>query len=288
MDFPKSFPEQKQNQHPGIESEMNPLPIFDDPRYNKKGDVLSGKIAIITGGDSGIGRAVAVAYSKQGADVVIVYFNEDNDAEETKKYVEYEGRRCTLIRGDISDVNLCKMVVEKTISEYGKIDILVNNAAVQYEDKDFKDISDEQFDKTMKINIYGTFYMTRECLKYMESGSCIINTGSVVAFKGNDKLVDYSMTKGAIAALTRSLAIELAKANKNIRVNEVAPGPIWTPFIPSTFTKEEVATFGQNTAMGRAGQPVECAGAYVFLASESASFITGQTIHINGGEIVNG
>lgn len=287
MNFPKSFPLQEQNHQPGFECEMNPRPIFDDPRYNKKGDTLSNKVAIITGGDSGIGRAVSIAYAKQGADVVIVYFNEHRDAEETKRLVEESGRQCTIISGDISDVSFCKSVVDRTIKEYEKIDILVNNAAVQYEDKDFKDISDDQFDKTMKTNVYGTFYMTRESLKKMNSGACIINTASVVAFKGNDKLVDYSMTKGAIMALTRSLSTELAKGNKGIRVNAVAPGPIWTPLIPSSFTKTEVASFGQNVAMGRAGQPVECAGAYVFLASDNASYITGQTIHINGGEIVN-
>lgn len=287
MEFPKSFPLQEQNHQPGFECEMNPRPIFDDPKYNKKGDALIGKVAIITGGDSGIGRAVSIAYAKQGADIVIVYFNEHRDAEETKMLVEETGRRCTIISGDISDVAFCKNVVDETIKEYGKVDILVNNAAVQYEDKDFKDITDEQFDKTMKTNIYGTFYMTRESLKHMTSGACIINTASVVAFKGNEKLVDYSMTKGAITALTRSLSTELAKAKKNIRVNEVAPGPIWTPLIPASFTKTEVSSFGQNVAMGRAGQPVECAGAYVFLASENASYITGQTIHVNGGEIVN-
>lgn len=287
MEFPKSFPLQEQNHQPGFEYEMNPIPIFDHPSYNKKGDILLNKVAIITGGDSGIGRAVSIAYAKQGADIVIVYFNEHRDAEETKRLVEENGRRCTIISGDISNVGFCKSVIDTTIKEYGKIDILVNNAAVQYEDKDFKDISDEQFDKTMKTNVYGTFYMTREALKHMNSGACIINTASVVAFKGNEKLVDYSMTKGAITALTRSLAIELAKEKKNIRVNEVAPGPIWTPLIPSSFTKTEVASFGQNVAMGRAGQPVECSGAYLFLASENASYITGQTIHVNGGEIVN-
>lgn len=287
MEFPKSFPLQEQNHQPGFECEMNPRPIFDDPKYNKKGDALIGKVAIITGGDSGIGRAVSIAYAKQGADIVIVYFNEHRDAEETKRLVEETGRRCTIISGDISDVAFCKNVVDETIKEYGKVDILVNNAAVQYECKDFKQISDSQFDKTMKTNIYGTFYMSREALKHMKSGSCIINTASVTAFAGNEKLIDYSMTKGAIVTLTRSLSTSLAKNKSGIRVNAVAPGPIWTPLIPSSFEKGEIPQFGSNTPMGRAGQPVECAGAYVFLASEAASYITGQTIHINGGEIVN-
>ena len=283
MEFPQSFPQQKQNHHPGMEYEMNPLPIYDAPNYNLKGDILRGKVAIITGGDSGIGRAVSLAYARQGADLVIVYFNEHKDAEETKKLVEAEDRKCTLISGDISDVKFCRSVIEKTMEEYGKIDILVNNAAVQYEEKDFKDIDDGQFDKTMKTNVYGTFYMTREALKYLKSGASIINTASVVAFGGNETLVDYSMSKGAIMALTRSLSTEIATTG--VRVNAVAPGPIWTPFIPSSMS--DVTTFGQNTPMKRAGQPVECAGAYVFLASEAASYITGQTIHVNGGRIVN-
>lgn len=288
MNFPTSFPAQHQNIHPGFECEMNPAPIYYDEKYIKGGDLLKDKVAIITGGDSGIGRAVAIAYAYQGADIVIVYYNETKDAEDTKKLIEATGRKCSIYAGDISDVAFCSSVVEKVINEHGKIDILVNNAAVQYECKDFKQISDEQFDKTMKTNIYGTFYMSREALKHMKSGSCIINTSSVTAFAGNEKLIDYSMTKGAILTLTRSLSTALAKNKSGIRVNAVAPGPIWTPLIPSSFEKGEIPQFGANTPMGRAGQPIECAGAYVFLASEAASYITGQTIHINGGEIVNG
>ena len=287
MNFPTSFPAQHQNIHPGFESEMNPVPIYYDEKYIKSGDLLKDKVAIITGGDSGIGRAVAIAYAYQGADIVIVYYNEKKDAEDTKKLIEATGRKCSIYSGDISDVTFCSSVIENVIKEHGKIDILVNNAAVQYECKDFKQISDSQFDKTMKTNIYGTFYMSREALKHMKSGSCIINTASVTAFAGNEKLIDYSMTKGAIVTLTRSLSTSLAKNKSGIRVNVVAPGPIWTPLIPSSFEKGEIPQFGSNTPMGRAGQPVECAGAYVFLASEAASYITGQTIHINGGEIVN-
>lgn len=274
MTFPISFLSQHQEHNPGFEYEMTPLPVFDDPAYNNKGKLLNNKVAVITGGDSGIGKAIAIAYANQGA-------------EYTKKLVEALGRKCTLKEGDIGDVNFCKNVINTTIDEYTKIDILVNNAAVQYECKDIKQLSDEQFDKTVKTNIYGTFYMSREAIKYMKSGACIINTSSVVAFKGNELLIDYSMTKGAITAFTKSLSISLSKAKTGIRVNSVAPGPIWTPLIPSSFDLQKVAEFGTDTPMGRAGQPVECAGAYVFLAVEAASYITGQTIHINGGEIVN-
>lgn len=287
MNFPKSFPAQEQKLQPGIEYKMTPEPIFDDNNYIKKGSLLNNKVAVITGGDSGIGKAVAIAYAKQGADIIIVYYNEHKDAENTKKLIEEQGRKCTLISGDISNVDFCRKVAEDTFNKYGKIDILVNNSAVQYENKNFRNITDEQFDKTMKTNLYGTFYMTREILKKMTSGACIINTSSVVAFLGNEKLVDYSMTKGAIAALTKSLSTQLAKSNSGIRINSVAPGPIWTPLIPSSFSKDEVSQFGNNTPMGRAGQPIECAGAYVFLASNAASYITGQTIHVNGGDIIN-
>ncbi|AZV56946.1 SDR family oxidoreductase [Clostridium sp. AWRP] len=288
MNFPTSFPKQHQNHHPGFQYEMNPMPICDDAVYNRKGDLLQGKTAIITGGDSGIGRAVSIAYASQGADVVIVYLNEQKDAEEAKRLVESKGTKCTLIAGNISDVNFCNSVVEKTISEYGKIDILVNNAAVQYECTDIKQLSDEQFDRTFKTNAYGTFYMTRAAMQHLKPGACIINTASIVAFKGSATLIDYSMTKGAIVAFTRSLSTALAKGKTGIRVNAVAPGPIWTPLIPSSFDETKTSQFGADTPMARAGQPVECAGAYVFLASENASYVTGQTIHVNGGEVVNG
>ena len=287
MEFPKTFPIQHQERHPGNEYEMTPMPIYYNEKYIKKGDLLKDKVAIITGGDSGIGRAVSIAYSHQGAKIVIVYYDETRDAEETKGVIELSGGECTIVQGDVAKRDFCKEVMELAIKKYGKIDILVNNAAVQYECTDIKQITDEQFDKTMKINVYGTFYMTREVMKYLKSGGCIINTTSVTAFRGNDTLMDYSMTKGAILTLTRSLSMALAKGKTGIRVNSVAPGPIWTPLIPSSFSVDKIPKFGNDTPMGRAGQPVECAGAYVFLASEAASYITGQTIHINGGEIVN-
>ncbi|OPJ57915.1 SDR family oxidoreductase [Clostridium chromiireducens] len=287
MDFPKSFPKQEQNEQPGLEHEMKPEPIFDDPEYNKKGDNLKDKVAIITGGDSGIGKAVAIAYAKQGANIVIVYFNEKSDAEETKKIIDGIGTKCTLIDGDIGDSNFCDSVLEKTTQEFGKVDILVNNAAVQFECTDLKQLTNENFDKTFKTNVYGTFYMTRASLKYLKAGGCIINTASVTAYKGNETLIDYSMTKGAIVAFTRSLSTALAKGKTGIRINAVAPGPIWTPLIPASFDENKVSKFGSDTPLGRAGQPVECAGAYVFLASKCASYITGQVIHVNGGEIVN-
>lgn len=289
MNFPTSFPKQKQNIQPGLEYEMNPMPIFDDPKYNSCCEVLKDKVAIITGGDSGIGKAVAIAYAKQGADIdiVIVYYNEKKDAEDTKKIVDSIGRKCTLIEGDISNKDFCNSVIDLTIKEYKKLDILINNSAVQYECKDIKQLPDEQFDKTFKTNVYGTFYMTKAAMNVLKSGGCIINTTSVVAYKGNDILIDYSMTKGALVAFTRSLALALAKGKTGIRVNAVAPGPIWTPLIPSSFDEIKTSKHGSTTPMGRAGQPVECAGAYVFLASDSASYITGQTIHIDGGDFLN-
>ena len=287
MNFPTSFPKQEQNEQPGLEYEMNPAPIYDDPNYNTKGNKLENKVAIITGGDSGIGKAVAIAYADQGADIVIVYYNENRDAEETKDIIDGLGRKCTLIKGDISDSNFCDSAIETTIKEYGKLDILVNNAAVQFECTDLKQLTNENFDRTFKTNVYGTFYMTRAALRYLKAEGCIINTASVTAYKGNETLIDYSMTKGAIVAFTRSLSTALAKGKTGIRVNAVAPGPVWTPLIPASFEESKVTKFGSDTPLGRAGQPVECAGAYVFLASKCASYITGQVIHVNGGEIVN-
>ena len=287
MNFPKAFESQHQDHHPGFEYEMKPLPIYDDDLIIQKGHILENKKAIITGGDSGIGRAVSVAFAKQGADVAIVYYNETKDAKETQKAIENYGRKCLLISGDLSDPTFCMQLTDEVLSAYGKIDVLVNNAAVQYEDNSLGEITNEQFDKTFKVNVYGTFYLTQAVVPHLKAGERIINTTSVVAFHGHDTLIDYSMTKGALTAFTRSLSMSLAKSQSGIRVNAVAPGPIWTPFIPSSFDASQVTKFGNNTPMGRAGQPIECSGAYVFLASEAASYITGQTIHINGGEIVN-
>lgn len=287
MSFPTSFPSQHQSQHPGLEHMMNPLPVYDDDQYVGKGTMLQDKVALITGGDSGIGRAVALAFAKQGANVCIVYLNESEDANTIKTQIEALGRQCFLIETDITDKANCEMAISKTINHFNKLDILVNNAAVQYTTQKFELISDAQFDKTFKTNVYGAFYMTKAALPHLKQGSSIINTTSIVAFHGNETLIDYSMTKGALVALTRSLAMSLAKSKSGIRVNAVAPGPIWTPFIPSSMDATQVTSFGSNTPLGRAGQPIECAGAYVFLASDAASYITGQTIHVNGGEIVN-
>lgn len=286
MIFPTSFPKQHQNHHPGFEYEMSPSPIYDSPIYNKTNDKLKDKVAIISGGDSGIGRAVAIAYAKSGCDISIIYYNEDEDANVTKGKIEDEGRKCILIKGDIGDSKFCKKAIQDTLDEYKQINILVNNSAVQYVKQNLVDIDDEQFDKTFKTNVYGAFYLSKAALPHLKCGDSIINTTSVVAYHGHETLIDYSMTKGALTSFTRSLSMQLA--TKGIRVNAVAPGPIWTPLIPSSFDEQEVSQFGSNNPMKRAGQPVECAGAYVFLASNEASFITGQTIHINGGEIVNG
>lgn len=282
--FPKSLPMQKQDKHPGIESIMNPRPIFDDTEY-KATDKLKDKVAIITGGDSGIGRAVAIAYAKEGGNISIVYYDEHEDAEETKKIIESMGRRCLLIPGDIADENFCKSSIQKTIDEFNKIDILVNNAAVQYTQNSIEDITNEQLEKTFKTNVFSMFYMIKAALKHLTPGSTIINTASITAYKGNELLIDYSSTKGAIVSLTRSLAISLIK--RGIRVNAVAPGPIWTPLIPSSFDENKVKEFGKDTPLGRPGQPVELAPAYVLLASEESSFMVGEVIHINGGEIIN-
>lgn len=285
ISFPQSVPPQKQDKQPGLEYVMNPQPIFDNPNCNGS-NKLAGKKAVITGGDSGIGKAVAVAFAKEGADVAIVYFDEHKDAEGTKAIIEQIGRKCLLIPGDISDENFCNSAIQKTIDTFGKIDILVNNAAVQYAQNSIEDITKEQLEKTFKVNIFSMFYLVKAALKHLKEGSCIINTASITAYKGSKDLIDYSATKGAIVTFTRSLSQSLAA--RKIRVNQVAPGPIWTPLIPSCFSEQEVAKFGTDTTMGRLGQPVELAPAYVFLASDEASYITGQTIHVNGGEIVNG
>ncbi|WML38753.1 SDR family oxidoreductase [Neobacillus sp. OS1-2] len=281
----QTFPPQHQNHQPGIESEMNPLPISVAPNY-KSGDKLAGKTAIITGGDSGIGKSVAIYFAKEGADIAIVYLEEHQDAEETKQLIEAEGRTCLLYAGDIGDEEFCKEIVNKTIDQFGRLDILVNNAAEQHPQQSLLNITSAQLEKTFRTNLFSYFYMTKMALPYLQEGASIINTASITAYEGNEQLLDYSASKGAIVSFTRSLAMSLAA--QGIRVNGVAPGPIWTPLIPSTFTEDKVATFGSTSPMGRAGQPYELAPAYVFLASDDSSYVSGQMIHVNGGTIVNG
>lgn len=275
----------KQDKQPGIEAEMHPAPEYIKGSYKASGK-LNGKAALITGGDSGIGRAVSVHFAKEGADIAIVYLDEDVDAEETKQLVEAAGRKCLLIKGDVKDADFCKDAVEKTVNEYGKLNILVNNAGMQFPQKDVQDITEEQLNITFKTNIFAYFYFAEAAVKHMQKGDCIINTTSVTAYRSSPALIDYSSTKGAITTFTRSLATNLAE--KSIRVNGVAPGPVWTPLIVSSFDEEKIEKFGSETAMKRAGQPSELGPAYVFLASDDASFITGQVIHVNGGEVVNG
>jgi NAD(P)-dependent dehydrogenase (short-subunit alcohol dehydrogenase family) len=281
----KGFPAQHQNQQPGIEEDMNPNPESVKSEYKGSGK-LKGKTAIITGGDSGIGKSVAIYYAKEGANVAIVYLNEHEDAEETKQLIEQEGQRCLLLAGDIGDEAFCKEVVEKTAGEFGSVDILVNNAGEQHPQETILDITAEQLEKTFKTNIFAMFHLTKAVLPQMKKGSSIINTASITAYQGHPQLIDYSSTKGAIVSFTRALSNSISK--DGIRVNGIAPGPIWTPLIPSTFSAEQVEKFGTDTPMGRAGQPEELAPAYVFLASDDSSYISGQMIHINGGKVVNG
>lgn len=282
--FPKTLPPQHQDNQPGIEGEMNPKPIYNLEGYSFPAGKLKEKVAIITGGDSGIGRAVALSYAKEGASVVIVYLNEDEDAIITKNLIENEKGKCILIKGDVGNEAFCKSVIVETIKEFKQINIIVNNAAEQHEVKDITEITAQQLEKTFKTNVFSAFYMVKASMPYLKNGDCIINTTSITSYNGNETLIDYSSSKGALTSLTRSLALNLV--GKGIRVNAVAPGPIWTPLIPSSFDNTKVAQFGQKTAMKRPGQPVELAEAYVFLASNGASFITGETIHINGGEFI--
>jgi NAD(P)-dependent dehydrogenase (short-subunit alcohol dehydrogenase family) len=279
------FPPQHQNHQPGVESEMDPLPVSVDPNYKPSGK-LTGKTAIITGADSGIGKSVAIYFAKEGADIAIVYLEEHQDAEETKKLVEAEGRKCLLFSGDIGSENYCKDIVKKTMEAFGKIDILINNAAEQHPQKSILNITAAQLEKTFRTNIFSFFFMTKMALPHLNRGAAIINSASITAYEGNEQLLDYSATKGAIVSFTRSLSMSLL--SQGIRVNAVAPGPIWTPLIPSTFTADKVATFGSTTPMGRAGQPYELAPAYVYLASDDSSYVSGQVLHVNGGTIVNG
>ena len=282
MEHPQTFPDQGQDL-PGSEAEMSPQPHIINESY-KGSEKLKGKIALITGGDSGIGRSVAVHFAKEGADVAIIYLEEQTDAEKTQQLVEKENQKCLLIKGDLKDDSFCRESVQKVLSEFGGLNIVVNNAAVQFSEESITDISKEHLHKTFETNIYPFFYIVKEALPHLKKGDSIINTTSVTAYRGSEHLIDYASTKGAIVAFTRSLSAMLAK--DEIRVNAVAPGPIWTPLIVATF--DEVSDFGKDVPMGRAGQPSEVAPAYVFLASQDGSYITGQTIHINGGEIIGG
>ena len=278
-EFTNKIPAQEQHVQPGIEEVMNPTPIY---KTNTPGNgKLKDKVAVITGGDSGIGRAVSIAYAKEGAKIAIIYLNENEDAEITKKEIESLGGECLLISGDIGNEDFCIDAINKVKKKFGNINILVNNSAEQHVAKKLEDITKEQLERTFKTNVFGAVYITKEVLKHLSKGDCIINTTSITAYNGNETLMDYSMTKGALTSFTRSLAINLV--DKGIRVNAVAPGPVWTPLIPASFDASEVSKFGKDNPMKRPAQPVELAEAYVFLACEGASFITGETIHVNGG-----
>lgn len=276
--------EPQEQSRPGIESKMTPEPIYDNPDQKGSGK-LQGKTALITGGDSGIGRAVAILFAKEGADIAFGYLNEHSDAEKTKNEVENYGRRCISIPEDISKEEGCLTLVSKTLDEFGKIDILVNNAAVHFPAKTITDISTDQLYRTFETNFFSYFWVTKAVLPHLKEGSTIINSTSVTAYRGSGDLMDYAATKGAITAFTRSLALNLM--NKNIRVNAVAPGPIWTPLIPSSFDESKVAKHGSDAPMKRAGEPVEVAPSYLFLASNDSTYFNGQVLHPNGGEILN-
>jgi len=279
------LPQQQQTRQPGRESEMRPEPESVMATY-RAANKLHGKAALITGGDSGIGRAIAVGFAKEGANVVIVYLDEHDDASETLRLVEAEGRRGLLIAGDVGNSDFCREVARQAVGMFGRIDILVNNAGEQHLVEKLEDLSDEQLERTFRTNVFSQFYLTRAVLPHMPDGGAIVNTTSVTAYQGNPELLDYSATKGAIVAFTRALSNQLL--HRGIRVNGVAPGPIWTPLIPTSYPPEKTAEHGSKAPMGRPGQPDEVAPCYVFLASEDASYMSGQILHPNGGSVVNG
>jgi NAD(P)-dependent dehydrogenase (short-subunit alcohol dehydrogenase family) len=281
----RARPPQHQKRQPGRQYNMRPEPKSGTSDYVGSGK-LRDKVALITGGDSGIGRAVAVLFAKEGADVSVVFLNEHRDARETKRLVEIQGRKCILIPGDIGEEKFCRAAVTQTRRDLGRIDILVNNAAEQHPQESITRITGKQLERTFRTNIFSMFFLTKAVLPHFKKGGVIVNTTSVTAYQGSPELLDYSATKGAIVAFTRSLSQALAE--KKIRVNAVAPGPIWTPLIPSTFPANEVATFGSDTPLGRAGEPEEVATSFVFLASDDSSYMTGQVLHPNGGRVVNG
>ena len=277
---PIQFPPQHQDEQPGLEYIMDPKPIFDNPEYRGSGK-LRGKKVLITGGDSGIGRATAVAMAKEGADIAIIYYDEHEDARFTKECVEKYGEQCILFAGDIRDECFCREAVEETVKAYGCIDVLINNAGVQFPQKSIENITQEQLELTFHVNVFGMFYMTKAALKHMKCGSAIVNTTSVTAYAGQDDLIDYSSTKGAIVSFTRAMANSLVE--KGIRVNAVAPGPIWTPLQPASRSADFITTFGSDNPMKRAGQPWELAPTYVYLASMDSTYVTGQVLHVDGG-----
>jgi NAD(P)-dependent dehydrogenase (short-subunit alcohol dehydrogenase family) len=284
-DMPDRLPRQHQDQQPGREAPMNPKPRDEMGDYRGSGKLL-GRVAVVTGGDSGIGRAVAIGFAKEGADVAVVYLNEHDDADHTRRLIEAEGRKCHLMAGDVGDEGFCQHVVNEVAAKWGRLDIVVNNAAEQHPQDSIEGISAAQLERTFRTNVFSMFYLTKAALPHLRAGAAIINTTSITAYKGNPKLLDYSASKGAITALTRSLSQALAE--KGIRVNAVAPGPIWTPLIPSTFSDDHVEKFGTSQPLGRVGQPDEVAPAFIFLASGDASYMSGQVLHPNGGEVVNG
>lgn len=268
---------------PGVEHAMKKKPVFDDPKYRAAGKLI-GKRAIVTGGDSGIGRAISLAFAKEGADVLIVYLSEHIDAVQTREYIEKRGRKAILVAGDLGQERFAKEVARIAKEKLGGIDILVNNAGEQHPQDSLLKITKDQLESTFRTNIFSFFYLTKACLPYMKKGGVIINTSSVTAYRGSHHLIDYASTKGAVIAFTRSLAKSLV--NQNIRVNAVAPGPVWTPLITSTFSAKRISEFGKKTPMKRMGQPEEIAPSYVFLACDDSSYITGQVLHPNGGEAV--